>query len=111
MDERRLIIAFLATQFFTGCSIFNKPVPATPPYQPPSYDARLTVPCPPMYSTLPTNASFDDVMDAHNADVAQAEVCRCRYNALIKSVAPKVEVYTCPATAQVPQPASGAVPQ
>jgi hypothetical protein len=100
LDERRLILTFLAVQCFTGCA-HNNPAPV-PPFQAPTYDSRLLVPCPNTYSTLPANPNFDDVMNAHDADIAQSEVCRCRYNALIQTVSPKTEVPSCPVAAQVP---------
>lgn len=98
MDEGKLLAAFMAIQAFTGCS-FMKPVPPAPSIQYPTIDARLTVPCPSMYSQLPVDLTdFNAVMDAHTADVQQAETCRCRFNALIHTVAPQTGVEECPAT-------------
>lgn len=106
MNEHRLLLAFFAMQVFTGCANNDTTTSVIPPYKTPTYDARLLVPCSPEYSTLKPDATFDDLVDAHGKDIAQAEECRCRNNALITAVSPKTEVYPCPVIAPAPQAAS-----
>lgn len=73
-----------AAALLSGCCL--NPVKPAPSLEMPEFDARLTQPCPDTYSILAPDANWAAVQDAHKADIAQAEACRIKHDALIKEI-------------------------